>query len=462
MKKIFQLAACLAMLNTANAQVGIGISTPNTNAALDISSINKGLLIPRLALNATNVASPLLNFVEGMMLYNTATSGVAPNNVVPGFYINDGTKWLNISVPSFWGLNGNAGTTVANFIGTSDVTPLYFKVNNQKSGEIDLVSRNTGLGFRALFSNIAGNNTAVGFEAMYQNSGGFNNTAVGSGSLSSNISGNNNTTVGKAAMASNTTGLSNSAFGVNALNANISGQRNTAIGNNALVNNQFASRNTATGFQSLFYDSLGNNNAAFGYNALLFNGAGSFNNAFGDSTLFLSTSGNYNTAIGHQALANNTTGNNNIAIGARANVPSATSDNQVRIGDENITYAGVQVAWTITSDSRWKSEIENSNLGLNFISQLRPVSYFRNNDKSRKSEYGFVAQEVEEALINSGVSNTGIISKDDAGMYSIRYNDFTATVVKAIQEQQVIITQQAKEIKELRAMMDKIKDHSGK
>jgi hypothetical protein len=182
---------------------------------------------------------------------------------------------------------------------------------------------------------------------------------------------------------------------------------------------------------------------------------GSGNTAMGDSVL-MNSSGNKNTAIGHQAGTNLTSGNNNIIIGANAQVPSTSGSNQVRIGDASITYAGIQVPWTITSDSRWKSDIQNSDLGLNFITHLRPVSYYRNNDNSRKSEYGFVAQEVEAALKDAAVTNTGIIAKDDTGMYSLRYNDLMAPVVKAIQEQQATIEQQAKEINELKQLVKQL------
>ena len=122
----------------------------------------------------------------------------------------------------------------------------------------------------------------------------------------------------------------------------------------------------------------------------------------------------------------------------------------MRIGNTAVTYAGVQVAWTVTSDKRWKSNIENSNLGLDFITKLRPVSYYRNNDDSKKLEYGFIAQELDATLNHAGVTNNGIISKDDAGMYSVRYNDLLAPMVKAIQEQQLMIKELQKEIETLK------------
>ena len=153
-----------------------------------------------------------------------------------------------------------------------------------------------------------------------------------------------------------------------------------------------------------------------------------------------------NTALGFFALGNKTGGSNNIGIGASAQVPNASGSNQVRIGDIGITYAGTQVAWSVTSDRRWKENIQPSNIGLNFIKDLKPVSYTR-----KKLEYGIIAQELETSLQKYGANTNGIITKDDQGMYSVRYNDLLAPMIKAIQEQQVMID-------ELRAELQNIKN----
>ncbi|NML71764.1 hypothetical protein HHL23_18460 [Chryseobacterium sp. RP-3-3] len=80
------------------AQVGIGINSPNANAEVDVTSTNKGLLLPRLALVSTNSSSPLSAHVAGMTVYNTATNTSVPANpVYPGEYYNDGTQWLRKS-----------------------------------------------------------------------------------------------------------------------------------------------------------------------------------------------------------------------------------------------------------------------------------------------------------------------------------------------------------------------------
>jgi len=130
--------------------------------------------------------------------------------------------------------------------------------------------------------------------------------------------------------------------------------------------------------------------------------------------------------------------------------------------------ATTKVAWTTSSDKRWKSDIKQSALGLDFIKSLNPVSYVRNNDEKKKTEYGFIAQELEIALNKAGAANNGIISKDDAGMYSVRYNDLLAPMVKAIQEmnemnkaQQKMIEEMKKENQNLKSDIEKIKTQLG-
>ena len=191
-------------------------------------------------------------------------------------------------------------------------------------------------------------------------------------------------------------------------------------------------------------------NTFYGTNALAANTTGFENTAIGINSLVSNTSGNYNTAIGKGALNGVTTGLNNTGIGDTANVPNAAGNNQVRVGNTFVTYAGIQVPWSITSDSRWKSDIKKSSLGLDFINKLNPVSYTRKNDDSKKLEYGFIAQEMDATLNQLDAKNNGIITKDDAGMYSVRYNDLLAPMVKAIQEQQIMIEQLKKEIELLK------------
>lgn len=92
------LSIFILLFTTASgiAQVGIGTATPDTSAMLDVTSNDKGVLIPRLALTAANNASPVVSPAEGLIIYNTATAGTAPDNVVPGFYYWNGSRWYPV------------------------------------------------------------------------------------------------------------------------------------------------------------------------------------------------------------------------------------------------------------------------------------------------------------------------------------------------------------------------------
>lgn len=81
------------------AQVGIDTNTPDAGSILDINSSSKGILIPRVALTATNSQSPITPAaIEGMMVYNIATAGSIPNIVTPGFYYWNGSVWNKFAI----------------------------------------------------------------------------------------------------------------------------------------------------------------------------------------------------------------------------------------------------------------------------------------------------------------------------------------------------------------------------
>ena len=89
------------------AQVGINTdnSAPDNSAILDVKSTTKGLLPPRVALTSATVASPVSSPAAGLFVYNTATSGTSPNNVKPGYYCWNGSRWVAVIVPQ----GANAG-----------------------------------------------------------------------------------------------------------------------------------------------------------------------------------------------------------------------------------------------------------------------------------------------------------------------------------------------------------------
>lgn len=103
------------------------------------------------------------------------------------------------------------------------------------------------------------------------------------------------------------------------------------------------------------------------------------------------------------------------------------------------------------SDANLKSDIRDSDLGLDFITKLRPVSYKWNDHPrgiSAERFYGFIAQEVEPLL---GDDCRRIVTHDSATGYGLMYTDLIAPLVKAVQEQQ-------KQIKELQEQLRTMKE----
>jgi hypothetical protein len=294
----------------------------------------------------------------------------------------------------------------------------------------------------------------VGFKSLYYNTSGYNNTATGYASLSSNSTGYENTATGFGSLFWNSEGIRNTAVGFQSLFLNTTGYHNTAIGYQSLSSTTLGWGNTAAGSYSLKDNSTGDGNTALGYQTLYNNTAGFHNTAIGSNSLADNTTGDYNTAIGYGAGIFVTTGNNNTLIGSDTYVPNGSGSNQVKIGSTDITYAGIQVAWTITSDKRWKTDIKNSTLGLNFINKLNPVSYTRINDEKKRIEFGLIAQEVEDVLKESHIENAGMLTIDDSGRYELRYNDLLAPMIKAIQE---LKKEKDVEIAELKTANDELK-----
>lgn len=315
------------------------------------------------------------------------------------------------------------------------------------------------------------------------------NIAIGLSTLSNNTSGSSNIGIGKQTLSNNTTGTSNTGVGSYTLLYNISGFGNTGLGSGALQLNTTGSFNTSVGLYSLGHNVNGDGNVGFGTNSLLYNTVGGNNTSLGANSMYSNTNGVGNTVIGHTSLKFNTTGNSNIAIGIMAGAINTTGNsnifigsnsdasvnnltnaivigsnavvnasNKIRLGNSNITVIEGQVAYSYPSDGRFKNNVVEDVKGLEFITKLRPVSYnfdtegfekFTNNGISNNIDYsvsksikhnGFIAQEVEKVINEIGYDFDGIsVPKDKTQTYSLSYSQFVVPLVKAVQEQQIII-----------------------
>lgn len=408
-----------------------------------------------------------------------------------------------VHLKGFWSTLGNTGLNAANnFLGTTNNVPLRFRVNNVWFGELNSANNNISFGQNANRNSTGNSNIAIGREALRANSGGFYNTAVGWQALYDNNSGNYNTALGASALYNNTTGAYNVGLGYQPLMNNTSGNYNVGIGFRSLYTNTSGTYNVGVGMYTLLYNTTGIMNAAVGYYTLGANVYGHYNAGFGNYSLFsnnlgrgnafvgyaagyYNTSGYYNQGLGYYAGYLNRTGYYNVALGylngpnttnldntiAIGSSVSTTASNQARIGNASVSSIGGPVAWTNTSDARFKTDIRKDEvIGLPFIMKLQPLTYrydvhkmyeFEGKlsdtftwktqfDKEQIRFSGFLAQDVERAASEVGYDFSGVDKpKNESDYYGLRYAEFVVPLVKAVQEQQAQIEALQKQVEAL-------------
>lgn len=222
------------------------------------------------------------------------------------------------------------------------------------------------------------------------------------------------------------------------------------------------------GIDALASNTTGQSNTAIGYWALISNTTGSTNTAIGSTALNSQTTATGNTAIGYAAITNSANYSNIVGVGAQTEV---TGSNQVQLGKSSTTtyaYGAVQNR----SDVRDKADIRDTQLGLEFISSLRPVDFkwdmredYRpdplpgnateeeraaylesaklaniTHDGSKKRNryhHGLIAQEVKAVLDAQGIDFGGYQDHSIKGgddVLSIGYEELIAPLIKAVQE----------------------------
>jgi hypothetical protein len=353
-------------------------------------------------LPAANGGTGQTTYTNGQLLIgNTATNGLSKATLTAG---------SNITIT-----NGNGSVTIAATSGTGDVVGPASAVDN-------------GI---ALFSGTGGKT----LKSSAAQDGFINGIRVGKGPGSA-VS--NNTVFGLSAFGSNTTGARNTGFGSNAAATSTTGNSTTAIGYATLFGQTSGSQNTAVGDSAASSLTTGSDNVAVGYSALPGITTGSENTALGYLAL---------TSSGGAAVTNCS------ALGYTSTV---TGSDQVQLGNASTTtyvYGTVQNR----SDERDKADIRDTQLGLNFITALRPVDYKwdmredyridRNQTLSelthdgthKRSRYhhGLIAQEVKSVMEDHGIDFGGyqdhkIKGGDD--VLTIGYDELIAPMIKAIQE----------------------------
>lgn len=468
-----------AITSTAIADGSITDNDINSTAAINYSKLNLSNSIVSSDLTSASITSSKLadasvtnaKLSGPISIANggTGTSTLTQNNILLG----NGSGALQFIAP---GASGNIlksnGTTWVSDVAASGATSLdnlsdvrsqgLGFTNGLLIGYKDLPNLINGEGTTALGIGVLQNlnngsyNTAIGYNSMKLIHQGLENVGLGAYSLYSVYSGKNNTAIGTSALYNNTKD-NNVAVGHSSLYSNTTGDNNTAIGALALIQNTTGVRNTANGGGSL-YNSNGNYNTASGYFSLVANTTGSFNTAFGTSALLTNISGSNNTAIGNAAGNNIMTGSNNTVIGANAIASSSSVSDQITLGNGSITSLRAMVtSITALSDRRDKTNIQTISEGIDFIKQLKPVTFTWNTRDKAKigiKAAGFIAQDLLSLQKNSEIGeNLDLVSEDNPEKLEARYNNLLPIMVKAIQDQQVIIEQLKKELADLKQLI---------
>lgn len=370
---------------------------------------------------------------------------------------NTNIDWKDIGVLA-WKLGGNT-LTGSSTIGTNNDFPLQFKVNNVNRWVIDNIGRlkpfnnmNNFLIGHAANANFTGSdNILIGTWTGSSLTSGSSNLCIGNGTGENITSGNGNVFIGNSTAMSSDSAYFNTFVGTDTGQENTTGSFNTFIGINAGNKNETGEGNTFVG-----------NYAGSGYGS----GASiNYGNSTGWALTILgngastTTDGLFNaTALGNSALVSNS--------------------NSVRIGDANISSIGGYACWSNVSDKRFKVNVSENIPGIDFIKLLKPITYNLNvkgindylgideNSRDTISERnkfniintGFNAQDVEQAAKSINYNFSGVDKpEDEKSLYGLRYSLFVVPLVKAVQEQQVMIDSLEKQKSDLQAELTTLK-----
>ena len=132
MSLYFDMAAQSLAINTTGA-------TAHPSALLDVSSLNKGMLIPRIGLTDVTDVTTIPAPATSLMVYNTNATITGGSGT--GFYFYTGSSWVKMTDGSTpltgWSTTGNGGTIAGtNFVGTTDPADLVFKTNGAENMRI--------------------------------------------------------------------------------------------------------------------------------------------------------------------------------------------------------------------------------------------------------------------------------------------------------------------------------------
>jgi hypothetical protein len=414
-----------ASITVNSVKIGRGNSAVSTNVAIGTNA---------LAANTTGA-------------YNIALGGGSTAGIGPLQYLTTGTDNVAIGVGAL-GAN-NAVAACGNVaIGTYAAAGWFNTVTT-----LSELTPSVSIGYQAGFWADAGGNVAIGASCLsginQSNEGGWtlNNTvALGAGAGYNIWTGSSNVVIGYKA-----------AYGTAATLTQFSSC--VVIGSEAFRDSGWVAGGGATGVVI-----IGRQAAQY------LDGSGASSNVFIGFRSYGSTTGQQSATTSVGVGPSTFTGASNLVnCTALGNSATTTGNNQVQLGNASTTtyvYGTVQNR----SDARDKTDIRDTQLGLDFIESLRPVDFkwdmredytewvpdtdsemsddgpravkpiHHEKDGSRKRNryhHGLIAQEVKAVLDAKGIDFGGYQDHSVAGgkdVLSIGYDELVGPLIKAVQE----------------------------
>jgi hypothetical protein len=235
--------------------------------------------------------------------------------------------------------------------------------------------------------------------------------------LKSNTTADNNTAVGYQAGYSNTQGIFNAFLGENSGYTNSTGQRNTYLGHYAGYSAN-ANRNTFVGSDAGYLITSGSQNTIIGG----FSGNQGGLNIVGDSNHIVISDGDGNPRLW-------------FAAGGEPRIPRLTTSTTGNAANVWVSPTTGELVRS-TSSLKYKRDVQDAAHGLSEVMQLRSVTYKGKSENDGETVFGgLIAEEVHDAGLVEFVQYN-----DEGQPDALAYGNMVSLCIKAIQDQQAIIT----------------------
>ena len=471
------IAMNLLNVHPTFAQTGVGINVAGTpadaSAGLDVSYIDKGVLVPRIALTITTSASPVTSPATSLLVYNTATA----NDVTPGYYYWDGFQWVRLAT----GTGGGGGGTTIN-CGTTFNSDYTIRGNGSGTWECTNVLRtsNSGVGINTSPSSFydlrIGSNVGIGFSP----SSSYALSVDGSGHFTDYV------------------GIGTTPSSSYRLNVNGESYLQSYVGIGTAPSSSYDLRvdgNVGIGFspsssyelsvdgQTYITDGLRvGTSTAPPTSGILSSGDIKINSS---SNSFVVGSTNI-TGSGNSVISGG------LSVGTTSSPPSSglrtsggiTSGGTVTSATYNLssssTGSGTAVVRTSSgnlmpqsSTIRVKENIKDLKINKENFLKLHAVSFNLKKALGGDPDIGLIAEEVEKLVPDlvvygpkrNWIGDSGLVEKDENGAdvvsktelepYSVRYDKVGVYLVSIVAEQDKLITQQQQDISALKERLDR-------